>query len=167
MCRTLPVGILQMASEILEWNSSQKSRWLQLIFSGKNNLYLLPFFIADIEFMKRSISERFLYLKENDTLFAIPVIKSISFQSSMFGATYKTEETVDKKRLFQIQVFETKASTKCLVKIDEENDHQVNIINEITQDELYGIVYDHVANIDSLDSKDAVEAFVKNLNEIL
>ena len=117
--------------------------------------------------MKRSISERFLYIKENDALFAIPVIKSISFQSPMFGATYKTAETADKKRLFQIQVFETKRSTKCLAKIDEENDHQMNIINEITKDELYGIVYDHVANIDSLDSKDAVEAFVKNLNEIL
>ena len=117
--------------------------------------------------MKRSISERFLYIKKNDVLFAIPVIQSLSFQSSMFGATYKTEETVDKKRLFQIQVFETKASTKCLVKIDEENDHQVIIINEITKDELYGIVYDHVADIDSLDSKNAFEAFVKNLNEIL
>ena len=117
--------------------------------------------------MKRSISERFLYIKENDALFVIPVIKSISFQSPMFGATYKTEETADKKRLFQIQVFETKAGTECLVKIDEENDHQVNIINEITKDELYGIVYDHVADIDSLDSKHAVEAFVKNLNEIL
>ena len=113
--------------------------------------------------MKRSISEQFLYIKENDALFAIPVIQSISFQSPMFGATYKTEETADKKRLFQIQVFETKANTKCLVKIDEENDRQVNIINEITQDELYGIVYD----IDSFDSKDAVESFVKNLNEIL
>ena len=117
--------------------------------------------------MKRSIFERFLYIKGNDGLFAIPVIQSISFQSSVFGATYKTEETADKKRLFQIQVFETKRSTKCLAKIDEENDHQVNIINEITKDELYGIVYDHVADMDSLDSKDAVEAFVKNLNEIL
>ena len=116
--------------------------------------------------MKRSISERFLYIKENDALFAIPVIKSISFQSPMFGATYKTEETADKKRLFQIQVFETKAGTKCLVKIDKENDRQVHLINETTKDELYGIVYDHVEKIDSLDSK-AVESFVKNLNEIL
>ena len=117
--------------------------------------------------MKRSISERFLYGKENNDIFAIPLKQSISFQSSKFGVTYKTEETTDKNRLFQIQVFETKASTKCLVKIDEENDHQVNIINEITKDELYGIVYDHVADNDPLDSKDAVEAFVKNLNEIL
>ena len=115
--------------------------------------------------MKRSISERFLYIKENDDLFAISVIKSLSFQSSMFGATYKTEETADKKRLFQIQVFETKASTKCLVKIDEEND--LHVSEQFSQDELYGIVYDHVEKIDSLDSKDAVEAFVKNLNEIL
>ena len=97
--------------------------------------------------MKRSISERFLYIKENDDLFAIPVRQSISFQSPMFGATYKTKETADKKRLFQIQVFETKRSTKCLAKIDEENDRQVNIINEITKDELYGIVYDHVEKI--------------------
>ena len=97
--------------------------------------------------MKQSISERFLYLKENDALFAIPVIKSISFQSPMFGATYKTAETADKKRLFQIQVFETKAGTECLEKIDEENDRQVHLINETTKDELYGIVYDHVEKI--------------------
>ena len=122
-------------------------------------------FITDIAFMKRSISERFLYGKENNTIFAIPLKQSISFQSSKFGATYKTEETTDKNRLFQIQVFETKASTKCLVKIDEEND--LHVSEQFSQDELYGIIYDHVEKIDSLDSKDAVEAFVKNLNEIL
>ena len=115
--------------------------------------------------MKQSISERFLYGKENNTIFAIPLKQSISFQSSKFGATYKTEETTDKNRLFQIQVFETKPSTKCLVKIDEEND--LHVSEQSSQDELYGIIYDHVEKIDSLDSKDAVEAFKLNLNEIL
>ena len=115
--------------------------------------------------MKRSISERFLYGKENNDIFAIPLKQSISFQSSKFGATYKTEETNDKNRLFQIQVFETKATTKCLVKIDEEND--LHVLEQFSQDELYGIIYDHVQKVDSLDSKDAVEAFKSNLNEIL
>jgi hypothetical protein len=132
------------------------------ISSEKPPLMIYNIFITDIAFMKRSISERFLYGKENNAVFAIPLKQSISFQSSKFGATYKTEETTDKNRLFQIQVFETKASTRCLVKIDEEND--LHVSEQFSQDELYGIIYDHVEKVDSLDSKDA---FVKNLNEIL
>jgi hypothetical protein len=135
------------------------------ITSEEPPLMIDNIFITDIAFMKRSISERFLYGKENNDIFAIPLKQSISFQSSKFGATYKTEETNDKNRLFQIQVFETKASTKCLVKIDEEND--LHVSEQFSQDELYGIIYDHVQKVDSLDSKDAVEAFKSNLNEIL
>merc|ERR1719495_739291 len=97
----------------------------------------------DAKFLERMMTEKFLFAKENNDLFAICIEDvKISFNCPKFGVTHKTEESPTTREFF-IEVFESKPYMQCFTRIDEDGDVHILEKYKDGKDEIYGIVYKH------------------------
>ena len=124
-------------------------------------------FFLDGDLLDSLLHQKYLFACGEKGVFAIKIDgNSFQFKSPAFGVSHKTTDEGEMRK-FCIEIIETEPEVVCKAVIDEQNNLKIVDSRNEYEYELYGIIFSHEESIADLNSTQAVERFIKNLEEIL